>query len=212
MNTNNLDIKKILQDSYLPTKQAAQSLRDRGYNFDENLSNINSKVFTDSFGRPHIAFRGSSNILDWVREDPLLTFGLGKYTPRYQQAQDLVKKVEQKYNKPVDVYGSSLGGYLAEHSGAHGNIITHNKATPLTEMFKTIPKNQTDIRTANDLVSSVGGYTQSHKGRFITTPSVNGLVASHLPTALPSDIEGNFQLKGEHYYRGMGDELKTKQY
>ena len=212
MNTENLDIKKILQDSYRPTSLARQQLVDRGYKFDDKLSNINSKVFTDEKGNPHITFRGSVNATDFLRDDTLLTLGLGRFSPRLQQAKALVKKVEAKYNKPADVYGSSLGGFLAENSGAGGKIVTHNKAVPVTDMFKVIPKNQIDIRSENDLVSAIGGYTQTHKGKFITTPGKKSFYETHLPEALPDDKEGNFQLKGETYTAGMGNVLKAKQY
>jgi hypothetical protein len=180
----NDNLKPILKASYEQTKDARNTLRDAGYTLDQQLSNMNSKVFTDPFGKPHIAFRGSKHILDWVRDDPLIALGLGSYAPRVKQAQDLTKKVEAKYGMPVDVFGNSLGGALAERSGAHGKIVTHNKAVAITDIGKTIGKNQKDIRTLNDPVSLLA-LTQNHKGRFVNTMPLPGLVDAHLYTALP---------------------------
>lgn len=178
------DLKTLLKASYEPTKDAKNTLQKAGYTMDNSLSNINSKVFLDAMGKPHITFRGSKHILDWVRDDPLIALGLGRYAPRVQQAQALTKKVEAKYGKPADVFGNSLGGALSEMSGAHGKIVTHNKAIAFTDAFKNIGKNQTDIRTWNDPVS-VLGLTQKHKGRFVNTSPKLGLIDAHLYTALP---------------------------
>jgi hypothetical protein len=178
------NLKTLLQASYEPTKQADKTLQKAGYTLDKSLSNMNTKVFTDAMGKPHITFRGSRHILDWVRDDPLIALGLGRFAPRVQQAKEITKKVESKYGKEADVFGNSLGGALAEMSGAHGKIVTHNKAVAITDIGKTISKNQKDIRTLNDPVSLLS-LTQKHKGRFVNTMPVSGLVQAHLYTALP---------------------------
>jgi hypothetical protein len=178
------NLKPLLKASYQSTKDARDTLRNAGYTLDQQLSNANTKVFTDQLGKPHIAFRGSKHILDWVRDDPLIALGLGRYAPRVQQAQDITKKVEEKYHQPADVFGNSLGGALAERSGAHGKIVTHNKAVAITDIGKTIPKNQQDIRSIQDPVS-VLSLTQKHKGRFVNTTPLLGLVDSHLYSSLP---------------------------
>lgn len=178
------NLKPILKASYESTKDSRNTLRDAGYTLDQQLSSANTKVFTDTMGKPHIAFRGSKHILDWIRDDPLIGLGLGAYAPRVKQAKDITAKVEQKYHQAADVFGNSLGGALAERSGAHGKIITHNKAISITDIGKTIPKNQQDIRSLQDPVS-VLSLTQKHKGRFVNTTPILGLVDSHLYSSLP---------------------------
>lgn len=179
--------KPILEASYLNQSAAKDKLGELGYKYDPILSTNEQKVFIDPLGRPHIAFRGSQRISDWVLNDTLIAAGLSNLAPRVQKGRELVQKVEAKYGKPADVYGSSLGGTVAEYSGAHGNIITHNKGVGIAEIGKVIPKNQTDIRSSNDLVSLLS-ITQPHKGNFITTPGVINPIQSHLPTALGNDI------------------------
>jgi hypothetical protein len=126
------------------------------------LSQPNATVFTDKKGRPNIAFRGSKRVEDFLFSDPLLALGLGeKYDKRYKEAQDLTKKVQNKYGKKVDVFGHSLGGTIAEKSNTNGHIFTYDKGVGLGDLFKTIPKKQYDIRTSNDIVSLLG-LTQFH--------------------------------------------------
>lgn len=181
------NLKTLLKASYENTKDARNTLRSAGYTLDQQLSNMNSKVFTDQMGNPHITFRGSKNAMDWLRDDPLIALGLGKYAPRVKQAQDLTKKVEAKYGKTADVFGNSLGGALAERSGAHGKIVTHNKAVSITDIGKTIPKKQIDVRSLQDPISLLS-LTQKHKGKFINTLPLANLTTSHLYTALPDKL------------------------
>jgi len=154
-------IKPILNSSYQNQKEASKTLGKLGYTYDKKLSTNQSKVFVDSQGNPNIAFRGSKTAKDWLISDPLLALGLQNLDPRFKEAKALTKKVEKKYGKPVDVYGHSLGGKIAEESGAKGNIVTYNKGAGLGDIGKTIPKNQTDIRTKSDIVSALS-LTQKH--------------------------------------------------
>jgi hypothetical protein len=179
------NLKTLLKASYESAKDARNTLRDAGYTLDQQLSNINTKVFTDQMGKPHITFRGSVRLVDWLRDDPLIAMGYGKFAPRVKEAQKITKEVEAKYNQPASVFGNSLGGALAEKSGASGKIVTHNKAMSISDIGKTIPKNQTDIRSLQDPVSILA-LTQKHQGRFVNTVPIMGLKDSHLYTSLPN--------------------------
>ena len=174
-------IKPILNSSYQNQKEASKSLGKLGYTYDKKLSTNQSKVFVDSEGNPNIAFRGSKTARDWLISDPLLALGLQNLDPRFKEAKALTKKVEKKYGKPADVYGHSLGGTLAEKSGAKGNIVTYNKGVGIGDIGKKIPKNQTDIRTKSDVVSAVA-FTQNHSnGDLINlkTPILQNPLQAH---------------------------------
>jgi hypothetical protein len=174
-------IKPILNSSYQNQKEASKSLGKLGYTYDKKLSTNQSKVFVDSEGNPNIAFRGSKTARDWLISDPLLALGLQNLDPRFKEAKALTKKVEQKYGKPADVYGHSLGGTLAEKSGAKGNIVTYNKGVGIGDIGKKIPKNQTDIRTKSDVVSALA-LTQKHSnGDLINlkTPILQNPLQAH---------------------------------
>ena len=181
----NLNIKPILEASYQNQKEASQSLEKLGYSYDSQLSTNENKVFVDKEGNPHIAFRGSKRLTDFIIDDPLAVLGLEQYSRRFNDAKELTKKVQDKYGSAPDVYGNSLGGKLSESSGTTGKIITHNKLTGLADIGKTIPKNQIDLRSATDPVSLLS-LTQSHKGKFINFKPKYSLYAEHLPSAIPN--------------------------
>lgn len=162
-------IRPILEASYQPKKLASKTLAKSGYTLDKKLSTNESKVFLDSEGNPNIAFRGSTTAKDWLFSDPLLGIGASRFDPRFQEAKALTRKVENKYGKPADVFGHSLGGSLAEASGARGNIITYNKGVGIAGIGKSVPKNQTDIRTPSDIVSALS-LAQKHNGKLETLP------------------------------------------
>lgn len=170
-------IKSILEASYKPQRQAQEDLGKIGFEYDPELSTMENKVFFDKQGKPSIAFRGSTRVTDFLIEDPALALGIK--TPKQKKAEELVKKVETKYGKPVDTYGHSLGGYRAETSGAKGNIYTYNKAVGLGQIGKKLPKTQTDIRTSKDIVS-IGSLLQfGGNKKTIQSPVFQSEIASH---------------------------------
>ena len=156
------NIRTILEASMQNQGNAKNMLEQQGYKYDSDLSTNESKVFIDNQGNPNIAFRGSKNLEDFLITDPLLLLGAEKFTSRFRDAKELTNKVQEKYNKPADVFGFSLGGSLAEKSGAKGDIITYNKGVGVLDIGKTIPKRQIDIRTPADKVSLLS-LTQNHK-------------------------------------------------
>lgn len=179
-------IRPILDASYQNQKEARKTLAKHGYTYDKKLSTNESKVFIDSAGNPNIAFRGSKTVKDWLLSDTLLAVGGSKLDPRFKEAKNLTKAVEKKYGKPADVFGHSLGGALAEKSGAKGNITTFNKGAGIGDIGKKIPKNQTDIRTRNDVVSALA-LTQKHDGDLVNlkTSLLQNPVKAHALDNLP---------------------------
>ena len=93
----------------------------------------------------------------------------------------MTQLVESKYNKPVTVYGHSLGGSLAEKSGANGHIITKNKGVGIMDIGKTIPQNQIDYRNKNDVVSLLS----------LTQPHLNNNLREQQLDYKPTDILNN---------------------
>ena len=152
----------ILEASYLNQIEAKKKLNHLGYTYDPDLSTNESKVFLDRKGRPNIAFRGSKRVNDFLGSDLKLALGLENYDKRFQEAKHLTKLVEDKYDQPANIFGHSLGGSLAEKSGAAGKITTYNKGSGILDIGKTIPSRQTDYRNKNDIVSLLS-LTQNHK-------------------------------------------------
>lgn len=142
-------LKSGLGASYMKNDKAEEELKKSGYTLDKELSGERAKVYTDSNGQPTIAYRGTQNFHD-VLTDFAIPLGLAQRTKRMQHSKTLTKKVEEKYGQPANAVGHSLGGYLAENSGAHGNIATFNKASVGS---KNKNAKQVDIRTKRDLIS-----------------------------------------------------------
>ena len=177
-------IRPILDASYQPKKLAAKTLAKSGFTLDKKLSTNESKVFVDSMGNPNIAFRGSKTVKDFLISDPLLAIGASRFDPRFKEAKSLTKQVENKYGKPADVFAHSLGGAIAERSGASGNIYTFNKGVGIADIGKKIPKNQTDIRTKADLVSALS-LTQKYNGNQQTIKGSLNPIKAHGVDQLP---------------------------
>ena len=93
--------------------------------------------------------------------------------------------VEDKYGKPANVFGHSLGGSLAEKSDANGKILTYNTGAGILDIGRSIPKNQTDYRNKNDVVSLLS-LTQNHD---------KGKLKEHDTGNEPFDILGNHRLE-----------------
>ena len=130
---------------------------------DKKLSTNTSKVYTNNEGRAVVAHKGTEGISDWGNN---LAFAVGgeylyKKTDRFKEAKKVQNKAEKKYGaENVSTIGHSQGGLQAELLGSKSKeIITLNKAThPLAKLplvtSSNQSKNQTDIRSDRDVVSS----------------------------------------------------------
>ena len=139
----------------------------KGYKFDKNLSNMETKVFIKD-NKPVVTHRGSIRLSDW-RDDLLLGVGLGKMTHRYKQAERMTKRVEQKYGKS-DAIGHSLGGWLSENKHHDGNTVTYNKAVGLGDILKDKSNKQIDYKASGDIIS---GLSNLQKTNTVMVPNVN---------------------------------------
>jgi hypothetical protein len=172
------NFKGILRASYLDQNDAKKKLKSLGYKYDNKLSTNESKVFIDKDGTPNIVVRGSKTAKDWLISDPLLAFGLSAYDPRQKSTNELIKRVSERYHKDPNLYGHSLGGNLIENAKTTGQKYTYDKGVGIGGLFKTIPKNQHDYRTSNDLVSALS-VTQNNLAKKTTyfKPLENPLAA-----------------------------------
>ncbi len=155
--------KSLIDASYAGTSKAENIASQQGYKLDRDLSNRKARVYTDANGNPTIAYTGTRTLGD-VITDGALALGLGRFTNRFQDSKKLANTVKQKYGKPVTAVGHSLGGSLAEYSGAD-KVVTFDKGVGLGDIGKRLKQNQTDIRTQTDPVSLLA-LTQ-HGGKQI---------------------------------------------
>lgn len=140
---------------------------------------------------PLIVHRGSVTPADWLIEDALIVTGLTELfgSPRLAFAKEITLRVETKYGKPTDAFGHSLGGRLAEHSGANNIIFTYNKASGIQDIAKPINPNQTDYRGPKDIVSLLSTTQRRDTKNRLRTLEDKGILNSHTLDSLPDIAE-----------------------
>lgn len=162
-------LKAGLDSSYQSNDKAEKTLKKQGLTLDKSLSGERAKVYTDADGKPHISYRGTENKND-VLTDVKAFLGMNN-NKRIRHSKKVAREVESKYGTPATAVGHSLGGFLAEKSGVHGEIITYNKLA--TGRSKKNDK-QIDIRDQKDLASVL---TQNRKSNItLQSKSKNPLV------------------------------------
>jgi hypothetical protein len=184
-------IRDLLQASYSRNTPAREIGNKYGLRLDDSLSNAEHKVYVDRKNRPTVAFTGSRKVGDWGT-NLLLGLGLEKYSTRFRDSKKLMEDVRKKYSAPATILGHSLAASITEYvGGKKDKLITVDKGVGLSGIGKTIPKNQTDIRTSNDPVSLLSN-TQKNLGKKIVIKD-----------------KKNFNLLDAHNYKYL-DKLKNK--
>lgn len=160
-------VKDLIQGSYMRNNGARDLGSKHGLKLDDSLSNAENKVYVDKKGNPTVAYAGSRKISDWLVSNPMLALGLEKYSPRFRRSEKVLTAVRKKYNKPIAIYGHSLGGAISSSVGkGNDKIITVDGGVGWGGIGRKIGSNETSIRTSNDIVSALSN-TQSG-GRKVT--------------------------------------------
>lgn len=164
------DLKTILNASYKNNELAKQDLEDKGYIFDEELSNKKQKVFYDPETKtPKVVFKGTTDTNEWLR-NPLIPFNLEFLDPEFKKSKKLVKQVSEKYENKPDIYGHSRGASKAEYNASLANkVYTYNKPSKLFEsrIFPTSNKNVMNFRSTFDPVSALDIFKSKNLGGSI---------------------------------------------
>lgn len=179
------DLKNLLNASYKSQKEAQEMLKPYGYTYDPAVSSMTDKVFLDKGGNPVVLHRGSKRIVDdWLGSNLPLALGLESKSARFKKSKELISTLKQKYpDKQITSVGHSLGGAIAEKSGAD-KVVTFNKGAGLGDIGKNIPGSQTDLRTRYDLPSALSAYQTGGK-RIELTGSLNPLETHSISGGLP---------------------------
>ena len=167
------DLKDLLNASY---NNDIENVND--FHKDKSLSSKTSKVFVNNkTGQVVVAHRGTSGFTDWFNN---AVYGIAgttgyKLTPRYKEAEKVQRKAHKKYgHENVTTIGHSQGGLQAELLGGKGKeIITVNKATRPFESTKQ--KNQYDIASSKDIVSSLNPFSGNKFEKVIEAKTSNPL-------------------------------------
>ena len=108
---------------------------------------------------------------------------------RLDKARKIQQEAQEKYgSKNITTLGHSKGAYYAEQLGQDSkDIITLNKPVHLSDVFKRVPMNQTDIKTTYDPVSVLRPYQKGNKPYIIESKTMN-ILKEHT-TGVLDDME-----------------------
>ena len=168
--------KELFQASYDNPQQAEERLAKYGYKLQTEFTSPETKVFLDPQDKPVILHRGTHRVEDVGTDINSILFG--REGRRTKEAKDITQRVKQKYGKPVKAVGTSLGGFLAEQSGAD-EVLTYNKGVSPKDIFKRLPSTQTDIRTSKDIISLPSVFQRGGKKKTVKVPFYTDVFTAH---------------------------------
>ena len=156
-----------------------------------------NKIITKTKEVKNVYAGTQGTLKDWGN-NALYAVGMHKYSNRYKRANDIEKKVEEKYGTDnLDILGHSQSGAFTQELGKNAkNVVVLNPATH--PLYTPKSKNTTVVRATNDAVSSLNKLNPFNWGKKadieIKSKTLNP-ITEHMPTvldALPEDrILGN---------------------
>lgn len=166
-------VKKIIKGSYSNGK-----IPINGYEVNNKLSGKRAQVYYNPATKEAIvSHRGTASLKDWATNTGML-FGY-EGGRRFQHAKKIQKRAEKLYGaENVTTVGHSLGGRIAEKVGGNTKkVITYNKAATPRSILNPTKRNQTDIRTTQDVVSYLSKFQKKQGPTISIKTNVNPLAA-----------------------------------
>jgi hypothetical protein len=175
----------MLKESYKKPNER-QNIGD--YIIDPSLSTGENVVYYN----PHTkevknVYRGTEGTLkDWGN-NALYSVGLHKYSKRYKRANDIEKKVEEKYGTDnLDILGHSQSGAFVQELGKNAkNTIVLNPATH--PLYTPKSKNATVVRSSGDAVSNLhklNPFNWGKKANVEIKSKTYNPITEHMPAVL----------------------------
>lgn len=153
---------KLLKAGYaLDRDKKLRILQKEGYVYDEELSSPKvTVVYNPNTKHAVVVFKGTNpmNVNDVWTDLHILGGTKPGQLSRVVHSRDLIERAKKKYGQGnVIAAGHSLGGYLAQHSGAD-HVMTWNKLSVGDEK-ETLAPYQTDFRNRSDVASMLRDST-----------------------------------------------------
>lgn len=149
----NPNLKNVLDSTYKSKSTSSDELKKSGYVFDNELSNINDRVYyRPDDKRLLISYRGTHNLLRDIPTDLSIFMNRLDKSKRYKEGKDTYNKAKEKYHTNATLVGHSLGGSLAsEIAEADDRVYTYNKG--IGHLMHKVKPNETAYRHILDPVS-----------------------------------------------------------
>lgn len=147
---------KILKAGYAKDiHRKSKILEAQGYVYDTELSSPKVTVaFNRKNGHAIVVFKGTdpTNISDVWTDLHILGGAKPSQLSRVTHSREVIERARAKYGHGnVIAAGHSLGGYLAQHSGAD-HVMTFNKLS-IGDENETLAEHQVDFRNRSDIAS-----------------------------------------------------------
>ena len=175
----------MLKESYKKPNER-QNIGD--YIIDPSLSTGENVVYYNPKTKEvKNVYRGTEGTLkDWGN-NALYAVGMHKYSNRYKRANEIEKKVEQKYGtENLDVLGHSQSGAFTQELGKNAkNVVVLNPATH--PLYTPKSKNTTVVRATGDAVSSLNKlnpFNWGKKANIEIKSKTSNPITEHMPSVL----------------------------
>jgi hypothetical protein len=150
-----MDLHAVIKNSYAKKKDQKKAFTDKGYVYDEKLSNKNNAIYYNPETKKVLhSVKGTdpTNIKD-LYTDAMLSMGMLKKTDRYKDSHKKLREAKAKYGTDTaDVVGHSLGSGIASYISDKNKdkVYTLDKATTIGGKTRS---NEQSYRTKGDVVS-----------------------------------------------------------
>ena len=192
-------------------------------------SDFQALLLQDESGKFVMAFRGTTNILDWLNNAGI---GLANINKQYNDAKEFLEKAMTEHGVTIDnltLTGHSLGGILTQQVGATYGIKGYAFNPYGTDRLLSLPQSPFDGITSNFLyglltslaekvMSAVGltkanaqwAYEHIYNISYQDEGLLNGDILSNFATELSSNHLGHFiPILGKNVGFGEGHYMET---
>jgi hypothetical protein len=149
------DLFNVLKSTYESKTQSAKDLAKQGFIFDNQLSNVSTRVYHNpKNNKVLLTSRGTHNLLNDLPSDLHIFNNSIKSSTRYKETKHIYNQAKDKYHVDgLTLAGHSLGGSLVSAlGGKNDSIYSLNKGKSLFD-FHTAKQNEHAYRHKSDLVS-----------------------------------------------------------
>ena len=185
-------------------------------------SDFQALLLQDESGKFVMAFRGTTNILDWLNNAGI---GLANINKQYNDAKEFLEKAMTEHGVTIDnltLTGHSLGGILTQQVGATYGIKGYAFNPYGTDRLLSLPSSLSTGIASNILLekvmSAVGltkanaqwAYEHIYNISYQDEGALNGDILSNLLTELSSNHLGHFiPILGKNVGFGEGHYMET---
>ena len=104
-----LTLSDTLNSTYLNKKEGANLIDKSGYEFDKELSNIQSRVYHNPIdNKVLVTYRGTTNLLNDIPSDLAILTGTLKNTNRYKESKKVYENAKKNIIQIVSLFRDIL--------------------------------------------------------------------------------------------------------